>query len=380
MTRHQELSFEGLREAYIQHRDKILGIIDQVLTTGVRLRSQEVELFEQQCAQAVQRKFAVAVSSGTDALHLALRALGVGSGDEVIVTAFSFLASASSILLAGAIPVFVDIEPSTLLMDLNQVKDAITDKTKAIVAVQLFGQCLHFPDLEALASHYGIPIVEDAAQAFGSYDGERPAGSLGAISTFSFDPAKVIPGVTTGGVICTDDEKLYRQAQLLHFHGYNPRTDDTELIGYNSQMSAINAAVLSWQLTLESLWRQKRYQVAAQYEHRLGDLLGIKTLPSIHAAGNNYHKYVIQIPRRWYLMVQLRRAGIPFKIHYPRPIPRYSSFKDQGRCLNELPVSVAVSNRILSLPIHPFLLPDQIEFIIATIENILQSSLHQVEQ
>ena len=380
MTKHQEITFEGLSEAYVEHRDKILGIIDRVLATGMRLRSEEVELFEQRCAQAVQRKFAVAVNSGTDALHLALRALGVGPGDEVIVTAFSFLASGSSILLAGAIPVFVDILPSTLLMDVNQVEEAITDKTKAILVVQLFGQCLNFSELEVLASRYGIAIVEDAAQAFGSYDGERPAGKLGDISIFSFDPAKVIPGITTGGVICTDDERLYRQAQLLHFHGYNRRTDDTELLGYNSQMSAINAAVLSWQLTLEPVWRQKRCQIAVQYEKRLGELLGIKTLPSTRVGGNNYHKYVIQIPRRWYVMVQLRRQGIPFKIHYPRPIPKYSSFKERCRCLNELPVSGSVSNRVLSLPIHPFLLPDHVELIISAIENAMQSSLRGVEQ
>lgn len=363
------ISFDGLGEIYQRHRDDTLEIIDQVLTRGERLRSTDIEMFEHACADAVHREFAVAVGSGSDGLLITLRALEIGPGDEVIVPAFSFAASASCILLLGATPVFVDVTPDHLLMDLHQVKEAITQKTKAIIGVQLFGQCLDFTELESLAHHHGIALIEDAAQAFSSYYNGRKAGSLGLASVLSFDPSKVVPGLTTGGIICTDDKAFFLKTQALRLHGYNVRTDNFEILGYNSQMSAINAAVLTWQLSLNDSWQQARKQIAVQYDQRLKQIPQIGRVLDVNAPGNNYHKYVIQISGRWRFIVYLQKRGIPTRIHYSRPLPRYHIFQGKSHCIGELPTASAACARVLSLPIHPCLQPDQVDYILTTIEE-----------
>ncbi|MBI4645486.1 MAG: aminotransferase class I/II-fold pyridoxal phosphate-dependent enzyme, partial [Bacteroidia bacterium] len=191
------------------------------------------------------RKYAVAVGSCTDALYFALQLAGIERGDEVLVTCFSYIASVSPILRVGAIPVFVDIDKESFMMDLNDLERKITNKTKAILAVHQFGQSLPLAHLEALAAKYNLIIIEDVAQAFGCRNYDHPAGNIGIASCFSFDPTKIIGAFGTAGALATDDEQIYNKAKKLRFHGKNPATGDFEMPGYNSQIASSQAAILT---------------------------------------------------------------------------------------------------------------------------------------
>lgn len=374
MIQSEQISFHGLSEMYLEHREQILSILDTVLTRGARLNSEEISDFEQHYASFFGRRFAVAVGSATDGLVIALQALGIGPGDEVIVTSFSFIASASCILFLGATPVFVDVEPDTLLMDLNQVEDAITPRTRAIIAVQLYGQCLDFADLEALSNRYGVPLIEDAAQAVGSYQGKRRAGSLGRISVISFGPAKVVPGLTSGGLLCTDEPEIANQARLLRVHGHDPRTKNFVSLGYNSQMSAINAAVLSFYLSQDSQWNARRHQVAEQYEMGFKQIVQITPVLTAANAECNFHKYVVRVPNRRRLLVHAQTRHIPIGVHYEHPIPRYAIFRGKYRCTNDLPVVSAACREVVSLPIHPHMTSTQVGTVVEVIVGYFAGS------
>lgn len=252
---------------------------------------------EQQCADTLGRHHAAAVGSGTDALTLALRACGVGPGDEVIVTSFSFIASASPILHLGATPVYVPVDPATLHMTPDACAAACTPATRAIIAVHLFGRCLPGIDtLEELVTTRGLYLIEDAAQAFGATHQGRPAGSFGHLSVLSFDPSKVLGGISTGGLVATDDEHLHRAVTTMRGHGYDSSTGEFTCLGVNSRMSSANAAVLLNHLRHQAAWREARARVAEQYRS------GLAALPLLVPPGptagslDNHHKYVLRTP------------------------------------------------------------------------------------
>jgi UDP-2-acetamido-2-deoxy-ribo-hexuluronate aminotransferase len=357
------VSFFGREAFYQRYRTSILEAIDSALADGHFLDGAAIGTFETICARRAGRRFAAAVNSGTDALTIALRAVGVGSGDEVVVTAFSFVASASPILLARTNPVFVDISPATYLMDLQQVRRAISPTTKAILAVQLFGQCLAPGPLEAIARDHGLILVEDAAQAFGSARDGRPAGGVGRVSVFSFDPSKVVGGLTTGGMLLTDDPNVYAAAVRLRSHGWDGRGGFAQL-GYNSRMSSLNAAMLADLIRHDPIRSRARRRVAHSYIDGLRDVPGL-VLPTIPQRSHpNFHKFVVRTGRRDALRRHLALYGIETRVHYPIPLPNIEAMSGRFRTIGQLPHATRACQEVLSLPIHPELTDLEVQRVI----------------
>ncbi|MBA4603650.1 DegT/DnrJ/EryC1/StrS family aminotransferase [Thermoactinomyces mirandus] len=357
------IDFFGLNKAYVEQKNKILYIIDSTLTKEEFLRGQSVQQLEKECSIVLERKYAIAVNSGTDALLLSLRSLGIGKGDEVIVSAFSFIASVSPILMVGATPVFIDIDPETYLMDLEKLESAITAKTKAIIAVQLYGQCIDPAQLESIAEKYNLWLIEDAAQAFGSERGNKVAGSIGNISAVSFDVSKVVGGLTTGGMVLTDDYELYTVATKLRSHGRDSTTGDFRKLGYNSQMSSINAAVLIWKISQEEKRRERRIGLAQRYMKNLVHLPEIKCTTIVDNGVHNFHKFVIRANHRDDLKEFLKKTGIETKIHYIKPLPHYEFIKEKSRIYSDIVHTEKASKEVLSLPIYPELQEEEVDYI-----------------
>lgn len=357
------ISFFGLNKSYINNREKIISIIDKTLSEEEFLRGKSVGYLEEKCARILGRKYAIAVNSGTDALALALRGGGIIEGDEVIVTAFSFVASASPILMVGATPVFVDINPDTYLMDLNKLKAAITKRTKAIIAVQLYGQCVDPLEIEKIAKEYELLLIEDAAQAFGSQRNGRSAGTIGDVSTISFDVSKVVNGISTGGIILTDNCDLYKTIKSMRSHGLNVETKDFEFLGFNSQMSSINAAVLSYKIDIEGVRRERRIEIAERYIKKLSNVSGIKCPILIDDSVHNFHKFVIRVDERDELIKFLSKSQIETKIHYNKPIPHNMLMSSKSNVYIGIPETIKACSEVLSLPIYAELENDEVDYI-----------------
>lgn len=354
------VGFLGHDAWYSLHRSEILASVDLALESGAPIDGAAVAAVEARCAQSAHRRFAIAVNSGTDALVIALRAAGVSPGAEVIVTAFSFIASASAIVLAGAIPVFVDIDPATYLMDLDEAQKAITPRTEAIVAVQLYGQCLLPEALERLARSRALLLVEDAAQAFGASRHGRPAGSLGEVSVFSFDPSKVVGGVTTGGMVLTDDPATRDAALQLRSHGWNG-SDRFDRLGYNSRMATINGAVLGVALNHEPDRARARRQIAQRYQDTLSAAHGLRAPPIVDGSSPNFHKFVVRSARRDEFRRHLAAHRIDTRVHYAVPLPDNGSLAGSCRVSGSLRQTRAACGEVLSLPIYPELTSEQID-------------------
>ncbi|MGA2471216.1 MAG: DegT/DnrJ/EryC1/StrS family aminotransferase [Solirubrobacteraceae bacterium] len=339
--------FAGERE-YAAHGEVLIGLVAAVLAGGQTLQGPAVEAFERALATAAGRANAVAVGSGTDALFFALRALGIGAGDEVLVPALSFIASASCVLRAGARPVFVDVDDEYLI-DLGCARALAGPRTRAVIAVDLFGQMPDPGPLDALAAAAGIAVIEDAAQALGAERAGRRAGSLGRVSCVSFDPTKPLAAPGSGGALLCDDDALAARARSLRWHGRASDGAHREL-GYNSQLSEAAAAVLGWKLGREPSWRARRQQIAASYDAALYGT-ALERPPRRDPSGHAFSKYVLRSPARDELRAALHAAGVPTRIHYPRPLHQEPLFACAASC----PVAERASAEVLSLPIHAFL-------------------------
>jgi dTDP-4-amino-4,6-dideoxygalactose transaminase len=288
-----------LQAQYASLRDEVRPAIERVLESQRFVLGDEVRRLESLIADYCQTKFAVGCASGSDALLLALMALDVKSGDEVITTPFSFFATASCVARLGARPVFVDIDPATYNIDVSQVADAITSRTKAIMPVHIYGQCADIDPLLALGERHGIPVVEDAAQAIGATDRGRPAGSLGAVGCFSFYPTKNLGGAGDGGIVTTNDEQLAQRLRRLRAHGGITEYQHTE-VGINSRLDELQAAVLNVKLSRLDAWSNERAERAALYTQLLkdADLSFTVTTPFVRPDCRHiFHQYVIRVPR-----------------------------------------------------------------------------------
>ncbi len=348
--------FAGERE-FAAHGRELLERVEAVLRGGQTLQGEEVRAFEDALAKHVNRAHAVAVGSGTDALFFALRALGIGPGDEVLVPALSFIASASCVVRAGARPVFVDTDARHLL-DLDSALAAITARTRAAIAVDLFGQAPDPRALAVLAREHGVVVVEDAAQALGA----EHAGAIGAVSCLSFDPTKPLAAPGSGGALLTDDPQLAAHARRLRWHGRDADGRYGEL-GYNSQLSEISAAVLRHKLELEPAWRAARQQVAARYDAALAAIPTLEAPRYDDARAHAFSKYVIRAPDRERLRELLQRAGVPTRIHYPRPLSREPLFAGACAGAGTCPNAERASREVLSLPIHAFLHEHEVDHV-----------------
>lgn len=358
MKLNDPIAFYGCKSEYLDLERLILSVTSRVLRTGQVLQAPEVEAFERRVAEMAGTEHAVAVGSGTDALFFALVSLNIGAGDEVLVPAISFLASATSILRTGACPVFVDVDKNCQL-DLAHAAALVTERTRAVVVVDLFGGMGNPACVEVFASEYRLLIVEDFAQAFGaSYNGRR-SGSIGIVGATSFDPTKVIGAPGSGGALATNDERIATRVRALRLHGKHGK--HFVEMGYNSQLPSWTAAVLSLKLDFHSDWTAKRTAVAEIYKSAFAELP--IDLPCWDAAvAHVWHKFVIFTEARDTLRERLAAVGVPTMIHYATPLfaePLFNNTQDPS----QFPGAVRHARQALSLPMHSYLADNEAHYI-----------------
>ena len=340
----------------------------QVLRSGQYIGGAQLNAFEDAFATSVATSHAVGCNSGTDALILALRALEIGPGDEVITCSFSFFATAEAISAVGATPVFVDVDPATYLIDLDRIEAAITPATKALMPVHLFGRPVDMTRLMAIAEAHRLNVVEDCAQATGARWNGQPVGSFGDVGCFSFFPTKNLGAAGDGGAATTSDAGLAQTMRELAVHGMPKRYLHTAL-GYNSRLDAIQAAVLNVKLPHLADWVRRRSAIAARYREQLAGLQGL-SLPS-DEPGHSWNQFVVRINSDRDAFKQiLQDSGISTIIYYPIPIHCQPAYADQHQD-PRLPVTEQLCSEVLSLPIFPELSSEQQEQVIAVLRTLL---------
>jgi dTDP-4-amino-4,6-dideoxygalactose transaminase len=371
---------------YATIRDDVRAAIDRVFESQQFVLSAEVQVLEEEIARYSQTKFAIGCASGSDALLLALMSCGVGDGDEVITTPFSFFATASAITRLGARPVFVDIDEQTYNIRPSLVADAITARTKAIVPVHLYGQCAEMDPLIELAGsggppaslpasvqQHGIPMIEDAAQAIGAEDHGRRAGSMGTIGCFSFYPSKNLGGAGDGGMLVTNDLDHARRLYMLRVHGEERRYFN-RVVGLNSRLDSLQAAVLRVKLPHLDAWTVARQRNAQQYELMFGDAgLSEKIgLPLVRTGARHiFHQFVIRVRdgRRDALREHLRARGIGTDVYYPVPLHLQECFAYLGYQEGDFPIAEAAAQETLALPVYPELTAEQQDYVVSAIKD-----------
>ncbi|HEY6827348.1 MAG TPA: DegT/DnrJ/EryC1/StrS family aminotransferase [Gemmatimonadaceae bacterium] len=354
-----------LRAQHATIRDEIVPAMMEIVESQLFILGAPVERLEQQVAELSHTKYAVGCASGTDALLLALRALDVGPGDEVITTPFTFFATAGTIHNAGATTVFVDIDPRTFNILPDAAGAARTSKTKAVVPVDLFGQIA--PIEQVMAALPGVPLIEDAAQTIGarrSIDGEwRMAGEAATIGTFSFFPSKNLGGYGDGGMMVTQDERLATRLRRLRMHGGAKMYFHDE-VGFNSRLDALQAAILSAKLPHLAAWSAKRRENAAYYNAAFAELHDVVT-PYVEPANESiFNQYTIRVDRRDALQAFLKERGIGSAIYYPLPLHLQPCFEYLGYKEGQCPESEKAAKQVLSLPIYPELTRSQLNEVI----------------
>ncbi len=348
--------------------------INAVIESGYFILGPVVEELEQKIVTYCEAKYAVGVSSGTDALLISLMAAGIKEDDEVITTPFTFFATASSISRLGAKPVFVDIEPDTFNIDTKQIEENITRKTRAILPVHLYGQCVDMDPVLDLAQKYNLVVIEDAAQAIGSEYKGRRAGSMGDYGCFSFFPTKNLGGFGDGGMVTMNSEELYEQVKILRVHGSHSKYYH-KMIGGNFRLDAIQAAVVLAKLKYLDKWTEKR-RANAQTYNRLFKEMGMTdslTLPSEVIPHHVYNQYVIRVKdKRDELRSFLGENNISTEIYYPLPLHLQDCYLSLGYKKGNLPESEKAADETIALPIFPELTTDQLEYVVATITHFLK--------
>jgi dTDP-4-amino-4,6-dideoxygalactose transaminase len=364
-----------LKRQYASIKGEVDETIGRVLESSSFILGPEVARFEKEFAAFCGVELAVGVSSGTAALSLALLALGVKPGDEVITTPNTFIATAEAISGIGAVPVFVDIDPATYNMDPSQIASAVSQKTRAIIPVHLYGHPADMDPVIEKAGTCGLKVVEDACQAHGAeYKGKR-TGSLGDIAAFSFYPGKNLGAYGDGGALTTSNKELVEQIRLLRDHG-SPHKYYHDIIGYNSRLDEIQGAVLNVKLKHLDDWNHRRRKNARLYDESLRHLVDrglVITQKEAEWAKHVYHLYVIQVDKdvRDRLIQHLNANGIGSQIHYPVPIHLQNAYKWLGHSKGEFPISEQIMERIVSLPMFPELEEQEIEFIVQKITAFL---------
>ena len=362
-----------LRAQHAAIRDEVVSAVMGVIDSQLFILGPAVEALEHQVAEISRTKFAIGCASGTDALLLALRALDIGAGDEVITTPFTFFATAGTIHNVGATPVFVDIDPESYNISPEAVAAAITSKTKAVIPVDLFGQMAAIEEVAAVAK--GLPVIEDAAQSIGArraIDGEwRMAGEVATMGTLSFFPSKNLGGYGDGGMIVTQDQALATRLRRLRVHGGAKQYFHDE-VGYNSRLDALQAAVLSAKLPHLAKWSAKRRENAKYYSEALAGIDGICT-PTIDPRNESiFNQYTIRADRRDDLQAHLKAKGVGTAIYYPLPLHMQPCFAYLGYRQGSCPESERASNEVLSLPIYPELTRSQLDEVVDAVRSFYE--------
>lgn len=365
-------------DLYAQHKEiesEMTCAIEGVIKRSNFILGEELRLFEQEFSKYFNKKFAVGVNSGTDALFLGLLSLGIGEGNEVIVPAFTYIATALAVSFTGARPVFVDINEDNYNIDVNKIKDAITKKTKAIIPVHLYGQAADMKPILEIAKRYNLKVVEDTAQAHGaeykmSGNSWQMVGSIGDIGCFSFYPTKNLGAWGDGGMVVTDDENIYKRLLMLRDYGRKSRYEHVTL-GYNSRLDTIQAAVLRIKLRCLEKWNALRRENAEIYTKKLKNIEGLITPKESNYAKHIYHIYAVRVKNRDKVIEELAKKDISVLIHYPIPLHLQGVYKYLGYNVGNFPIAEKVAKEVISLPMFPHLKQSQIEFVVKTLKDIL---------
>lgn len=354
------IEFIDLKTQQARIKDKIDAGIQRVLAHGQYILGPEVSELEEQLAAFTGAKYCITCANGTDALQIAQMALGIGPGDEVITPGFTYIATAETVALLGAKPVYVDIDPRTYNLDPCLLEAAITPRTKAIIPVSLYGQCADYDAINAIAAKYGIPVIEDAAQSFGAtYKGKRSC-NLTTIACTSFFPSKPLGCYGDGGAIFTSDEELATILRQIARHGQDRRYHHIR-VGVNSRLDTLQAAILLPKLEILQDEIELRQQVAQRYEQLLKDA-GISTTPYVEPHNTSvYAQYTVRVENRESVQSQLKEAGIPTAVHYPIPLNKQPAVADTTV---KLFVGDGVAEQVISLPMHPYLTSAQLVEIV----------------
>jgi len=368
-----QIPLVDLQAQYRSIAPEVANAMQEVLDETGFILGRQVKTFEDSFARFTGAKHCIGVANGTDALHLILRAAGIGPGDEVIVPAFTFVATALGVMLAGATPVMVDVRREDALIDPDQIEKAITPRTKAIMAVHLYGRCADMDGIHKIAKAHGLKVYEDAAQAHGATFHGRPAGSIGDAAGFSFYPGKNLGAYGDGGAITTNDSDLYDRLVLLRNWGSKKKYHHEEM-GLNSRLDTLQAGILSVKLDRLSGWNSRRRDHAAHYSKAL-DQIGAWARPS-DTAGRDpvYHLYVVRVPDRDRVLADLNQRGIGAGIHYPFPLHKLGLFKGVIPSNLTFPEAEGWARECLSLPIYSELTEEQRSEVIDGFKNVIRPS------
>lgn len=357
-----------LKAQYADIKQEMDAAIQRVLDSTRFIGGPEVSGLEEEIARYSQCAHAVGCASGTDALVLALRALGIGPGDDVVTSAYSFFASAGVIVNAGATPVFLDIDPSTYNLDAHRLEAAITPNTKAVIAVHLYGQCCDLTAVKAVCAKKKVWLIEDAAQAIGAeWEGQR-AGSVGDLGCFSFFPSKNLGAAGDGGMVVAQDATLADRVRLLREHGAKPKYYHS-LVGTNSRLDALQAAILRVKLKHLDRWSEKRARNASLYDRLLEGSRAGRPYRDARAR-HIYNQYVIRVPKRDAVREQMSARGIGTEVYYPVPLHLQRCFATLGHQEGDLPHAEAAARETMALPIYPELTEEQIRYVATSVRDI----------
>jgi len=359
-----------LKIQYDNIKDEIRKAIDAVLESTHFIMGENVKKLEQEIAEFCGVKRAIAVANGTDAILLSLRALGLEEGDEVITTPFTFFASAETSSLIGAKPVFVDINPETLCIDENKIEEAITEKTKAIIPVHIFGQMCNMDKIMEIANKHNLVVIEDACQAIGAeYKGVK-AGNFGNAGTFSFFPTKNLGAYGDAGMIVTNDEELADKLCMLRQHGTKKKYMH-EMIGHNSRLDEIQAAILRVKLRYLAEWTEDRRKNADRYNELLKDI-NVKTPVEMEGRRHVYHQYCILVENKEEVMAFLKEKGIGCGNYYPIPVHQLPIYKESGYTDQKLLVCEESCRKSIALPMYPELSEEQQKYVVECLKDIVK--------
>lgn len=332
--------------------------LDEVFASTAFVGGPQVTAFEDEYAALVGARHCVGVANGTDAVELALRAVGVSAGDDVIVPSNTFVATAEAVSRIGATPVFVDVDDEYLLVDPARVEKAITPRTRAVVPVHLFGQSAPMEALQQVADAYDLPLVEDAAQSQGARRRGRACGSLARVAATSFYPGKNLGAAGDAGAVTTDDDELHDRVRLLGSHGSRQKYVH-EVVGVNSRLDTVQAVVLRAKLGRLVLWNERRRAAARQYDELLADADGVRLPRTLEGNEHVWHLYVVRVADRDRVVRELNQAGIGAAIHYPTPLHLTPAYAFLGQGPGSHPVAETAAREVLSLPLHPHITVDQ---------------------
>jgi dTDP-3-amino-2,3,6-trideoxy-4-keto-D-glucose/dTDP-3-amino-3,4,6-trideoxy-alpha-D-glucose/dTDP-2,6-dideoxy-D-kanosamine transaminase len=341
---------------YARDRDEILATVDRVFKSGRLILGDAVKAFEQDFASYCGSKYGIGVDNATNAAFLCYKTLGIQPGDEIITVPLTAVPTISAIVAAGAVPVFVDVDPKTLLMDVTKLEKAITPRTRAIVPVHLYGQCVDMDPLLAIADRHEVPVIEDCAQCHGATYNGRKAGSMGRMATFSFYPTKPLGTFGDGGLILTSDDATEAKLRRLRYYGMD-KTYYAEVDGYNSRLDEVHAAILSLKMRRLDADNARRHELGVQYDRALLGL-NLQIVPEQSGNRHVYHLYVARHKRRDELVKLMGDMGVGLGIHYPWPVHTMRAFARFGYKEGDFPVAERATREVFSLPMFSTLSDD----------------------